>query len=167
MQKSKVNVTTENTDNSSVEACDLPKTAELKRLENVFSSSIKTLQLAHANQTSKILEAIGNIQVARSIKHAITSPDKSSVTIHQLEEKIRSLKTEKQSIEFKLQLEKSSILLKDQQQAELLKHEQESLKDTREQLRAAISNATYTQETSDKKLKEKNEEIDSLKSEVG
>lgn len=94
------------TDKSSVDACDLAKKADIKRLENVFSSSTTTLQITYDNQTSKIFEAIDNIQVTSSTKPANTSPDKSSVTIHQLEDKMRSLKIGNQSIEFKLPLGK-------------------------------------------------------------
>ena len=138
---------------------------QIQRLESVFAESLLKLEESVTMNTEKVLKTLSDVD-SRLGEKPPKANDPSSETIHTLENRIRSLKDEKNHLELQIKLEKNGAVLREEQLQKLLSTEKSVLKTTREQLAATIANAREEQENSSKQIKEQHEEIDKLNSTI-
>ena len=133
------------------------------RLESKFSEALLKLEVSNTKNTEEIINKIETKSCdANKVKGSANKNSTDTCTISSLETKLRNIKDENKSLEYQLQLEKSNSMLLKEQYEQALAHEKSLTRDARDQLMKSLATASSEQELCEKRLKEKNNEIESL-----
>ncbi|CAC5388844.1 unnamed protein product [Mytilus coruscus] len=134
-----------NIDNNN-NAADTPAQTEvnLSRLQQCFLDTICKLQISQERDTTTILEAINGcrillLQGQSQLDHKSTDKDTLSKELQSVQQKIKTLQEEKDSLKSQLQIEKGNVTLLKCQYDDLNNHSRNLLEETRKELEKLVS----------------------------
>lgn len=146
-------------------------TENMKRLQLGVTDTISKLEGINSSNTKTILNAISECDKAikaipGTIKQQMKLIPSESEQPSDLKNKIKLLQEDKNTLESQLKSERGNMIILQASFDNAIKHEQELLAESRNQLKLMVSTNTNELEYTSKRLDEKNEEIKELTSEL-